>query len=88
VAYLLIDAVIDVSRMRERLSEAPDDFFIKPSAIADELWHLYNQDRSAWSFLAELRPFGEKMVIDSTRKRSCVAMGLMNNGNRIRQERS
>jgi NAD(P)-dependent dehydrogenase (short-subunit alcohol dehydrogenase family) len=60
VAYLLIDAVIDVPRMRERLSEAPDNFFIKPSAIADELWHLYNQDRSAWSFLAELRPFGEK----------------------------
>ena len=60
VAYLLIDAVIDVPRMRERLSEAPDDFFIKPSAIADELWHLYTQDRSAWSFLAELRPFGEK----------------------------
>jgi NAD(P)-dependent dehydrogenase (short-subunit alcohol dehydrogenase family) len=60
VAYLLIDAVIDVPRMRERLPEAPDEFFIKPSAIADELWHLYNQDRSAWSFLTELRPFGEK----------------------------
>jgi NAD(P)-dependent dehydrogenase (short-subunit alcohol dehydrogenase family) len=60
VAYVLIDAVIDVPRMRERLREAPDEFFIKPSAIADELWHLYNQDRSAWSFLAELRPFGEK----------------------------
>jgi len=42
------------------LPTAPDDFFIKPSAIADELWHLYNQDRSAWSFLTELRPFGEK----------------------------
>ncbi len=60
VAYILIDAVIDVPRMRERLSDAPDDFFIKPSAIADELWHLHNQDRSAWSFLTELRPFGEK----------------------------
>jgi len=60
VAYVLIDAVIDVPRMRERLREAPDEFFIKPSAIADELWHLYNQDRSAWSFLAELRPFAEK----------------------------
>jgi NAD(P)-dependent dehydrogenase (short-subunit alcohol dehydrogenase family) len=60
VAYLLIDAVIDVPRMRERLREAPDEFFIKPSAIADELWHLYCQDRSAWSFLTELRPFGEK----------------------------
>jgi NAD(P)-dependent dehydrogenase (short-subunit alcohol dehydrogenase family) len=60
VAYLLIDAVIDVPRMRQRLPEAPDAFFIKPSAIADELWHLYNQDRSAWSFLTELRPFAEK----------------------------
>jgi NAD(P)-dependent dehydrogenase (short-subunit alcohol dehydrogenase family) len=60
VAYVLIDAVIDVPRMRERLSDAPDEFFIKPSAIADELWHLYSQDRSAWSFLTELRPFAEK----------------------------
>jgi NAD(P)-dependent dehydrogenase (short-subunit alcohol dehydrogenase family) len=60
VAYVLIDAVIDVPRMRERLPEAPDEFFIKPSAIADELWHLYGQDRSAWSFLTEIRPFAEK----------------------------
>ena len=59
VAYVLIDAVIDVPRMRERLPEAPNEFFIKPSAIADELWHLYKQDRSAWSFLSEIRPFGE-----------------------------
>src|SRR5689334_14136429 len=60
VAYVLIDAVIDVPRIRQRLPDAPDEFFIKPSAIADELWHVYNQDRSAWSFLTELRPFGEK----------------------------
>jgi short-subunit dehydrogenase len=60
VAYVLIDAVIDTLRMRERMREAKDEFFIKPSAIADELWHLYKQDRSAWSFLTELRPFGEK----------------------------
>jgi len=60
VAYVLIDAVIDVLRMRERLRDAPDDLFIKPSAIADELWHLSRQDRSAWSLLAELRPFGEQ----------------------------
>jgi len=38
----------------------PDDFFIKPAAIADERWHVYNQDRSAWSFLSEQRPFGEQ----------------------------
>ena len=59
VAYLNIDAVIDVPWAREMMKDKPDDFFIRPAAIADELHHLYSQDRSAWSFLAELRPFGE-----------------------------
>ena len=31
VAYVLIDAVIDVPRMRERLREAPDEFLVQPS---------------------------------------------------------
>jgi NAD(P)-dependent dehydrogenase (short-subunit alcohol dehydrogenase family) len=60
VAYVLIDAVIDTPAMRKRFPEVSSEFFIKPSAIADELWHLNRQDRSAWSFRAELRPFGEK----------------------------
>lgn len=59
VAYLVIDAVIDMAWTRERFKDRPDDFFIKPAAIADEIWHLAHQDRSAWSFLTELRPFGE-----------------------------
>lgn len=59
VAYLLIDAVIDVPRMRSRFTNEKDNFFIKPSAIADELFHLCNQDCSAWSFLTELRPYAE-----------------------------
>jgi NAD(P)-dependent dehydrogenase (short-subunit alcohol dehydrogenase family) len=60
VAYLLIDAVIDTPAMRKRFPDASRTFFVRPSAIADELWHLNRQDRSAWSFLTELRPFGEK----------------------------
>jgi NAD(P)-dependent dehydrogenase (short-subunit alcohol dehydrogenase family) len=60
VAYIVIDAVIDVPWARKRYPEAPDSFFIKPAAIADEVWHLLQQDRSAWSFNVELRPFGEK----------------------------
>jgi NAD(P)-dependent dehydrogenase (short-subunit alcohol dehydrogenase family) len=60
VAYVLIDAVIETPAMRKRFPGASSEFFIKPSAIADELWHLNRQDRSAWSFLTELRPFGEK----------------------------
>jgi NAD(P)-dependent dehydrogenase (short-subunit alcohol dehydrogenase family) len=59
VAYIVIDAVIDLAWTRERFKGKPDDFFIQPAAIADEAWHLAHQPRSAWSFLAEIRPFGE-----------------------------
>jgi short-subunit dehydrogenase len=59
VAYLMIDAVIDVPWTRERMKDAPDDVFIQPAAIADEAWHIAHQPRSAWSFLVEVRPFGE-----------------------------
>jgi NAD(P)-dependent dehydrogenase (short-subunit alcohol dehydrogenase family) len=59
VAYLIIDAVIDVPWTRDRFKEASDDFFIKPAAIANEVWHLAHQDKSAWSFLSEIRPYSE-----------------------------
>ena len=59
VAYVLIDAVIDLAWTRKRYPNAPDAFFIKPAAIADEIWHVIHQDRSAWSFNVEIRPFGE-----------------------------
>jgi len=64
VAYVMIDAVIDLEwtrqMMKQRLGkEAPDDFFITPTAIAEEVWHIAHQNRSAWSFNVELRPFGE-----------------------------
>jgi short-subunit dehydrogenase len=59
VAYLLIDAVIDVPWTRKARPEAPDEFFIRPAAIADEIWHAAHQERGAWSFNVELRPFGE-----------------------------
>ena len=59
VAYVVIDAVIDSPRQRERFAERPDDFYIKPVAIADECWHVAHQDRSAWSFLVEVRPYRE-----------------------------
>jgi len=59
VAYVLIDAVIDLEWTRKRWPDAPDAFFIKPAAIAEEIWHVVHQDRSAWSFNVEVRPFGE-----------------------------
>jgi NAD(P)-dependent dehydrogenase (short-subunit alcohol dehydrogenase family) len=59
VAYLIIDAVIDLPWTRKARPEASDTFFIKPAAIAEEIWHVAHQDRSAWSFNVEIRPFGE-----------------------------
>ena len=59
MAYVVVDAVIDLEWTRKRFHDRPDDFFIKPQAIANEIWHVVHQDRSAWSFNVELRPFGE-----------------------------
>src|SRR5215467_15670129 len=59
VAYIVIDAVIDVPWARERFKTKPDDFFIAPAAIADEAWHVAKQPRSAWSFNVEVRPYAE-----------------------------
>ena len=59
VSFMMIDAVIDVPWARARMADKPDDFFIKPSDIAEEVWHVTHQPRSAWSFLTEVRPFHE-----------------------------
>ena len=60
VAYLAIDAVIDLRWTRRRSPDAPDEFFCKPDDIAGEVWHLAHQPKSAWSFDVTIRPFGEK----------------------------
>ncbi len=59
VSYLVIDAVISVPWTRERFSDAPDDFFAMPDDIAETVWNLAHQPRSAWTFETEVRPFGE-----------------------------
>jgi NAD(P)-dependent dehydrogenase (short-subunit alcohol dehydrogenase family) len=60
VAYFIVDASIDTPRTRPILApDKPDDFFAKPTAIAEEVFRVAHQDRSAWSFRVELRPFGE-----------------------------
>jgi len=59
VAYIVIDAVIDLRWTRRRHPDRPDEFFIQPDAIGEEVFRIAHQDRSAWSFNVELRPFGE-----------------------------
>lgn len=59
VASVLIDGVVDLPRTREMMSDKPDDFFVKPAAVADAAWNLSQQDPSAWTFELDIRPFGE-----------------------------
>jgi len=59
VAYVVIDAVIDVPWTRQAFPDRPDSFFIRPRGIADAVHHVAHQERSAWTFELDLRPFGE-----------------------------
>lgn len=58
-AYVAIDAVIDLPWTREAYADAPDDFFCKPADIAEEVYRLAHQPKSAWSAESIIRPFGE-----------------------------
>ena len=60
VGYLIIDGIIDIERTRERFPDRANDFFMQPDAIADSVYALTQQDRSAWAFEIDLRPYGEK----------------------------
>ena len=60
VAYVIVDGVIDMPVTRSFLRDRPDDFFLKPDDIAETVWFVANQDRSAWTFEFDVRPFGEK----------------------------
>ena len=59
VAYVVIDAVIDLEWTRALRPDAQDDFFSQPSDIANEIWHAVHQPKRAWSFNVEIRPFKE-----------------------------
>ena len=60
VAYVTVDAAIDTPWTRPRLApDKPDDYFCKPDAIADTIYHIAHQDRSGWTFDVDLRPFHE-----------------------------
>ena len=59
VAYVLIDAVIDLKWTREWLPDKPDEYFIQPDDIAETTYQVAHQPRSAWSFNVEVRPFAE-----------------------------
>ncbi|MEM7101373.1 MAG: SDR family NAD(P)-dependent oxidoreductase [Pseudomonadota bacterium] len=64
VAFVAIDAVIDLEWTRKRFADKPDDFFCKPDDIAGECYRIAHQPRSAWSFSSVIRPFGETFSLN------------------------
>ena len=62
VSYVVVDGVIDIPRTRamDWAKDKPDDFFLQADHIAEAIWYLTTQPKSAWTFELDLRPFGEK----------------------------
>ena len=59
VAYLMVDASINTPWTRTRIEKQinqPDVIFAQPEDIANEIFHIARQERSAWSFDVEIRP--------------------------------
>jgi NAD(P)-dependent dehydrogenase (short-subunit alcohol dehydrogenase family) len=59
VGLIIVDGVIDEERTRKQMPDKPVDFFVDPAGIAEIAWHLVHQERRAWSFEVEARPFQE-----------------------------
>jgi NAD(P)-dependent dehydrogenase (short-subunit alcohol dehydrogenase family) len=65
VAHLIIDSGVDTAWVRERIragggGEPEEGRLMRPAAVAEAYWALYQQPRDAWTFEHEIRPFGEK----------------------------
>ena len=60
VALVIVDGVIDIPNTRAMFGDRPDDFFLRPDAIASTVLQLVQQDRSAWTFELDVRPNKEK----------------------------
>jgi NAD(P)-dependent dehydrogenase (short-subunit alcohol dehydrogenase family) len=68
VAHLIIDAGVDTAWVRERIMEREGEAalsnldprrLMRPAAVAEAYWQLYQQPRDAWTFEQEIRPSGE-----------------------------
>ena len=69
VAHLVIDAGVDTAWVRERIEERggkgalaalEPDQLMRPEAVAEAYWQLFQQPRDAWSFEHEIRPYAER----------------------------
>jgi hypothetical protein len=69
VAHLVIDSGVNTEWVRQRIAEREGaetlanldpNRLMRPVAVANAYWQLYQQPRDAWTFEHEIRPFGEK----------------------------
>ena len=69
VAHLVIDSGVDTAWVRERIRQREGEDalqnldpnrLMRPAAVAETYWQIYQQPRDAWTFELEIRPFGEK----------------------------
>lgn len=59
VALIIIDGIVDLPRTRKAMPNRPDDAFVDPAGVAEIAYQLCRQDRRAWSFEVEARPYTE-----------------------------
>ena len=69
IAHLIIDAGVDTEWVRNRIKEREGEAalanldpgrLMRPAAVAEAYWQIYQEPRDAWSFEREIRPFAEK----------------------------
>jgi hypothetical protein len=69
VAHLVIDSSVDTEWVRrlivsregaQAIENLDPNRLMRPVAVAEAYWALYQQPRDAWSFEQDIRPFGEK----------------------------
>jgi hypothetical protein len=69
VAHLIMDAGVDTEWVRNRIKEREGEAelanldparLMRPAAVAEAYWQIYQEPRDAWSFEREIRPYAEK----------------------------
>ncbi|HYL57429.1 MAG TPA: SDR family NAD(P)-dependent oxidoreductase [Candidatus Acidoferrales bacterium] len=69
VAHLIIDGGVDTAWVRDRIKEREGadalnnldpTRLMRPAAVGEAYWQLYQQAPDAWTFEQEIRPFREK----------------------------
>ncbi|GAA5859271.1 hypothetical protein JCM1840_003827 [Sporobolomyces johnsonii] len=60
VVHAIIDGIISTARIEGMMGKAEEGTRLEPSAIAETILHLSQQDKSCWTQEIDMRPFSEK----------------------------